>query len=49
MIFDALSDALLSKSKPSKKSGGLAKQAHYSIAQCVVVLCIYCGNASESQ
>lgn len=49
MSFDALSDALLSRSKPSQKYGGLAKKDCYSIAYCVAVLCIYCGNTSKRQ
>lgn len=42
--FDALLDSLLSSSKPSPQSGGLAKQALYSIAQCVAVLCLAAGD-----
>ncbi|GLJ25166.1 hypothetical protein SUGI_0481390 [Cryptomeria japonica] len=43
--FDALLDSLLSSAKPSPQSGGLAKQALYSIAQCVAVLCLAAGDA----
>eukprot|EP01018_Ginkgo_biloba_P019172 Gb_04165 [translate_table: standard] len=42
--FDALLDALLSSAKPSPQSGGLAKQALYSIAQCAAVLCLAAGD-----
>jgi len=42
--FDALLDALLSSAKPSPQLGGLAKQALYSIAQCVAVLCLAAGD-----
>ncbi|XP_072955523.1 cullin-associated NEDD8-dissociated protein 1 isoform X1 [Typha angustifolia] len=42
--FDALLDSLLSSSKPSPQSGGLAKQALFSIAQCVAVLCLAAGD-----
>ncbi|URE47190.1 Cullin-associated NEDD8-dissociated [Musa troglodytarum] len=42
--FDALLDSLLSSAKPSPQSGGLAKQALYSIAQCVAVLCLAAGD-----
>ena len=42
--FDALLDALLSSAKPSPQLGGLANQALYSIAQCVVVLCLAAGD-----
>ncbi|XP_052204710.1 cullin-associated NEDD8-dissociated protein 1 [Diospyros lotus] len=38
--FDALLDSLLSTAKPSPQSGGVAKQALFSIAQCVAVLCL---------
>lgn len=42
--FDALLDSLLSSAKPSPQSGGLAKQALYSVAQCVAVLCLAAGD-----
>ncbi|OVA11021.1 TATA-binding protein interacting (TIP20) [Macleaya cordata] len=42
--FDTLLDSLLSSAKPSPQSGGLAKQALYSVAQCVAVLCLAAGD-----
>ncbi|XP_022723263.1 cullin-associated NEDD8-dissociated protein 1-like isoform X1 [Durio zibethinus] len=42
--FDALLESLLSSAKPSPQSGGVAKQALYSIAQCVAVLCLTAGD-----
>ncbi|CAA7404605.1 unnamed protein product [Spirodela intermedia] len=42
--FDSLLDALLSSAKPSPQSGGLAKQALFSVAQCVAVLCLAAGD-----
>ncbi|PIA55279.1 hypothetical protein AQUCO_00800179v1 [Aquilegia coerulea] len=42
--FDDLLDSLLSSAKPSPQSGGLAKQALYSVAQCVAVLCLAAGD-----
>ncbi|XP_024030609.1 cullin-associated NEDD8-dissociated protein 1 [Morus notabilis] len=42
--FDALLDSLLSSAKPSPQAGGVAKQALYSIAQCVAVLCLAAGD-----
>ncbi|XP_006836907.2 cullin-associated NEDD8-dissociated protein 1 isoform X1 [Amborella trichopoda] len=42
--FDVLLDSLLFSAKPSPQSGGLAKQALYSIAQCVAVLCLAAGD-----
>lgn len=42
--FDALLESLLSSAKPSPQSGGVAKQALYSIAQCVAVLCLAAGD-----
>ncbi|KAE8735706.1 Cullin-associated NEDD8-dissociated protein 1 [Hibiscus syriacus] len=42
--FDALLGSLLSSAKPSPQSGGVAKQALYSIAQCVAVLCLAAGD-----
>ncbi|XP_058097538.1 cullin-associated NEDD8-dissociated protein 1 isoform X2 [Magnolia sinica] len=42
--FDVLLDSLLSSAKPSGQSGGLAKQALYSVAQCVAVLCLAAGD-----
>ncbi|XP_074330491.1 cullin-associated NEDD8-dissociated protein 1 [Apium graveolens] len=43
--FDDLLDSLLSTAKPSSKSGGgVAKQALFSIAQCVAVLCLAAGD-----
>ncbi|XP_020253052.1 cullin-associated NEDD8-dissociated protein 1 isoform X3 [Asparagus officinalis] len=42
--FDGLLDSLLSSAKPSPQSGGLAKQALFSIARCVAVLCLAAGN-----
>lgn len=41
--FDALLDSLLSTAKSSPQSGGVAKQALFSIAQCVAVLCLAAG------
>uniref|UniRef100_A0A0D9YMT8 Cullin-associated NEDD8-dissociated protein 1 n=1 Tax=Oryza glumipatula TaxID=40148 RepID=A0A0D9YMT8_9ORYZ len=41
--FDTLLDSLISTAKPSQ-SGGLAKQALSSIAQCVAVLCLAAGD-----
>ncbi|KAB2596685.1 cullin-associated NEDD8-dissociated protein 1-like [Pyrus ussuriensis x Pyrus communis] len=38
--FDAFLDSLLLSAKPSPPLGGVAKQALYSVAQCVAVLCI---------
>ncbi|KZV43714.1 hypothetical protein F511_00265 [Dorcoceras hygrometricum] len=42
--FDILLDSLLSTAKPSAKSGAVAKQALFSIAQCVAVLCLAAGD-----
>ncbi|XP_048421360.1 cullin-associated NEDD8-dissociated protein 1-like isoform X1 [Pyrus x bretschneideri] len=42
--FDALLDSLLLSAKPSPQLGGVAKQALYSIAQCVAVLCLAAGD-----
>ncbi|KAF6143925.1 hypothetical protein GIB67_001719 [Kingdonia uniflora] len=42
--FDVLLDALLSSAKPTPQTGGLAKQALYSVAQCVAVLCLAAGD-----
>ncbi|CAH1451388.1 unnamed protein product [Lactuca virosa] len=42
--FDVLLESLLSTAKPSPQSGGIAKQALFSIAQCVVVLCLAAGD-----
>ncbi|PIA55428.1 hypothetical protein AQUCO_00700013v1 [Aquilegia coerulea] len=42
--FDDLLDSLLSSVKPSPQSGGLAKQALYSVAQFVAVLCLAAGD-----
>uniref|UniRef100_A0A7N2L241 Cullin-associated NEDD8-dissociated protein 1 n=1 Tax=Quercus lobata TaxID=97700 RepID=A0A7N2L241_QUELO len=42
--FDVLLESLLSSAKPSPQSGGVAKQALYSIAQCVAVLCLAAGD-----
>ncbi|XP_071701048.1 cullin-associated NEDD8-dissociated protein 1-like [Rutidosis leptorrhynchoides] len=42
--FDALLESLLSSAKPSPQSGGIAKQALFSIAQCVAVLCLAAGD-----
>ncbi|GFZ09540.1 cullin-associated and neddylation dissociated [Actinidia rufa] len=42
--FDALLESLLSTAKPSPQSGGITKQALYSIAQCVAVLCLAAGD-----
>ncbi|KAG8044191.1 hypothetical protein GUJ93_ZPchr0040g33514 [Zizania palustris] len=41
--FDTLLDSLISTAKPSQ-SGGLAKQALSSIAQCIAVLCLAAGD-----
>ncbi|KAI3445544.1 hypothetical protein Pfo_002209 [Paulownia fortunei] len=42
--FDVLLDSLLSTAKPSVQSGAVAKQALFSIAQCVAVLCLAAGD-----
>ncbi|KAF8405638.1 hypothetical protein HHK36_007714 [Tetracentron sinense] len=42
--FEALLESLLSSAKPSPQTGGLAKQALYSIAQCLAVLCLAAGD-----
>lgn len=42
--FETLLDSLLSSAKPSPHSGGIAKQAMFSIAQCVAVLCLAAGD-----
>ncbi|KAL6494456.1 Cullin-associated NEDD8-dissociated protein 1 [Orobanche gracilis] len=42
--FDVLLDSLLSTAKSSVQSGGVAKQALFSIAQCVAVLCLSAGD-----
>lgn len=42
--FDALLESLISTAKPSPQSGGVAKQALFSIAQCVAVLCLAAGD-----
>ncbi|KAM0040565.1 putative TATA-binding protein interacting (TIP20) [Helianthus debilis subsp. tardiflorus] len=43
--FDALLESLLSTAKPSPQGGGgIAKQALFSIAQCVAVLCLAAGD-----
>ncbi|KAL9273514.1 Cullin-associated NEDD8-dissociated protein 1-like protein, partial [Drosera capensis] len=42
--FESLLDSLLSSAKPSPQSGGAAKQALHSIAQCVAVLCLAAGD-----
>lgn len=42
--FDVLLDSLLSTAKPSPQSGGVAKQALFSIAQCLAVLCLAAGD-----
>uniref|UniRef100_A0A5B7AZF6 Cullin-associated NEDD8-dissociated protein 1 n=1 Tax=Davidia involucrata TaxID=16924 RepID=A0A5B7AZF6_DAVIN len=42
--FDALLDSLLSTAKPTPQSGGVAKQALFSIAQCVAILCLAAGD-----
>ncbi|KAI4367061.1 hypothetical protein MLD38_022842 [Melastoma candidum] len=42
--FDSLLESLLSSAKPSPQSGGIVKQALYSIAQCVAVLCLVAGD-----
>ncbi|KAJ7946519.1 cullin-associated NEDD8-dissociated protein 1 [Quillaja saponaria] len=42
--FDSLLDSLLSSVKLSPQSGGIAKQALYSIAKCVAVLCLAAGD-----
>ncbi|XP_051146886.1 cullin-associated NEDD8-dissociated protein 1 [Andrographis paniculata] len=42
--FDALLESLLSTAKPSAQSGAVAKQALFSIAQCVAVLCLAAGD-----
>lgn len=41
---DTLLESLLSTAKPSPQSGGIAKQALFSIAQCVAVLCLAAGD-----
>ncbi|KAK9054826.1 hypothetical protein SSX86_025905 [Deinandra increscens subsp. villosa] len=42
--FDVLLESLLSTAKPSPQSGSIAKQALFSIAQCVAVLCLAAGD-----
>lgn len=42
--FETLLESLLSSAKPSPQSGGVAKQAMFSIAQCVAVLCLAAGD-----
>ncbi|XP_047329919.1 cullin-associated NEDD8-dissociated protein 1 isoform X2 [Impatiens glandulifera] len=42
--FDSLLDSLLSTAKPPVQSGGITKQALFSIAQCVAVLCLSVGD-----
>ena len=42
--FDSLLESLLACAKPSPQSGGIAKQALHSMAQCVVVLCLAAGD-----
>ncbi|XP_057530355.1 cullin-associated NEDD8-dissociated protein 1 [Amaranthus tricolor] len=42
--FENLLESLLSSAKPSPQSGGVAKQAMFSIAQCVAVLCLAAGD-----
>ncbi|XP_042009938.1 cullin-associated NEDD8-dissociated protein 1-like isoform X2 [Salvia splendens] len=42
--FGVLLDSLLSAAKPSAQTGAVAKQALFSIAQCVAVLCLSAGD-----
>lgn len=42
--FESLLESLLSCAKSSPQSGGVAKQAMFSIAQCVAVLCQAAGD-----
>ncbi|KAL8527650.1 hypothetical protein ACS0TY_005482 [Phlomoides rotata] len=42
--FDVLLDSLLSTAKPPAQAGAIAKQALFSTAQCVAVLCLAAGN-----
>ncbi|KAI3695011.1 hypothetical protein L1987_77999 [Smallanthus sonchifolius] len=42
--FDVLLEFLLSTAKPSPQGGGIAKQALFSIARCVAVLCLAAGD-----
>ncbi|KAL2939472.1 Cullin-associated NEDD8-dissociated protein 1 [Bienertia sinuspersici] len=42
--FETLLESLLLSAKPSPQSGGVAKQAMFSIAQCVAVLCLAAGD-----
>ncbi|KAM0046728.1 putative TATA-binding protein interacting (TIP20) [Helianthus debilis subsp. tardiflorus] len=48
--FDALLESLLSTAKPSppQSGGAIAKQALFSIAQCVAVLCLAAGDHESS-
>lgn len=46
--FETLLESLLSSAKPSPQSGGVAKQAMFSIAQCVAVLCLAAGDGKCS-
>ncbi|KAL9353697.1 hypothetical protein Peur_051667 [Populus x canadensis] len=46
--FDTLLDSLLSSAKPAPQSGGVAKKALHSIAQCVAVLCLAAGDVKCS-
>ncbi|CAI9101498.1 OLC1v1038835C1 [Oldenlandia corymbosa var. corymbosa] len=42
--FDVLLDSLISTAKTSSQAGGVAKQALFSVAQCVAVLCLAAGD-----
>ena len=42
--FNSLLDSLISTAKGSASGGSAVKQAFYSIAQCVAVLCIAAGD-----
>ncbi|GKB57032.1 cullin-associated NEDD8-dissociated protein 1 [Tanacetum coccineum] len=44
LINLCIGQSLLSTAKPSPQSGGIAKQALFSIAQCVAVLCLAAGD-----
>jgi cullin-associated NEDD8-dissociated protein 1 len=42
--FNNLLDSLISTAKGSASGGSAAKQAFYSVAQCIAVLCIAAGD-----
>ncbi|KAG5068422.1 hypothetical protein JHK85_000799 [Glycine max] len=42
--IDYVLESLFASAKPSPQSGGIAKQALHSIAQCVTILCLVAGD-----